>query len=48
VLNQPAGHLDPNETLTEAAVRETLEETGWDVEPPACSAFTCTPHPATA
>ena len=33
VLNQPAGHLDPHETLTEAAVRETLEETGWDVEP---------------
>ena len=32
VLNQPAGHLDPNETLTEAAVRETLEENGWDVE----------------
>ncbi|VVM68629.1 Phosphatase NudJ [Pseudomonas fluorescens] len=32
VLNQPAGHLDPNETLIEAAVRETLEETGWDVE----------------
>ncbi|MFJ2541114.1 MULTISPECIES: NUDIX hydrolase [unclassified Pseudomonas] len=33
VLNQPAGHLDPNETLIEAAIRETLEETGWDVEP---------------
>jgi ADP-ribose pyrophosphatase YjhB (NUDIX family) len=33
VLNQPAGHLDPDETLTEAAIRETLEETGWDVEP---------------
>ena len=32
VLNQPAGHLDPNETLQNAAVRETLEETGWDVE----------------
>jgi 8-oxo-dGTP pyrophosphatase MutT (NUDIX family) len=32
VLNQPAGHLDPNESLLEAAVRETLEETGWDVE----------------
>ena len=31
VLNQPAGHLDPHETLTEAAVRETLEETGWTV-----------------
>jgi 8-oxo-dGTP pyrophosphatase MutT (NUDIX family) len=32
VLNQPAGHLEPNETLIEAAVRETLEETGWTVE----------------
>lgn len=31
VLNQPAGHLEANETLIEAAVRETLEETGWDV-----------------
>ncbi|HKI74534.1 MAG TPA: NUDIX hydrolase [Pseudomonadales bacterium] len=33
VLNQPAGHLDPGETLFEAVVRETLEETGWQVEP---------------
>jgi len=33
VFNQPAGHLDPNETLVEAAKRETLEETGCDVEP---------------
>ena len=32
VLNQPAGHLDPHESLQEAAVRETLEETGWHVE----------------
>lgn len=32
VLNQPAGHLDPNENLRDAAIRETLEETGWDVE----------------
>jgi 8-oxo-dGTP pyrophosphatase MutT (NUDIX family) len=32
VLNQPAGHLEPGETLVEAAVRETLEETGWHVE----------------
>jgi len=31
--NQPAGHLEPNEALVDAAVRETLEETGWDVEP---------------
>jgi 8-oxo-dGTP pyrophosphatase MutT (NUDIX family) len=32
VFNQPAGHLDEGETLFTAAVRETLEETGWDVE----------------
>ncbi|NWA04757.1 NUDIX hydrolase [Pseudomonas gingeri] len=32
VFNQPAGHLDPDESLNEAAIRETLEETGWDVE----------------
>lgn len=32
VFNQPAGHLEANETLFEAAVRETLEETCWQVE----------------
>ncbi len=32
VLNQPAGHLEPGETLAAAALRETLEETGWEVE----------------
>ena len=31
VLNQPAGHLEPDESLQEAALRETLEETGWQV-----------------
>jgi 8-oxo-dGTP pyrophosphatase MutT (NUDIX family) len=31
VFNQPAGHLDEGETLFEAAVRETLEETAWHV-----------------
>src|SRR5690606_9205902 len=28
VLNQPAGHLEPDESLEQAALRETLEETG--------------------
>ena len=32
MFNQPAGHLDPGETLFEAAVREALEETAWHVE----------------
>ena len=31
VLNQPAGHLEPDESLVEAALRETREETGWHV-----------------
>lgn len=31
VYNQPAGHLDPHETLAAAAIRETLEETAWEV-----------------
>lgn len=31
VINQPAGHVEPGELLTVAAVRETREETGWEV-----------------
>lgn len=31
VLNQPAGHLEPDESLADAARRETREETGWEV-----------------
>ncbi|TAL90862.1 MAG: NUDIX hydrolase [Rhodanobacter sp.] len=31
VYNQPAGHLEDRESLVAAAVRETLEETGWTV-----------------
>jgi 8-oxo-dGTP pyrophosphatase MutT (NUDIX family) len=33
VLNQPAGHLESGESLLAATIRETLEETGWQVEP---------------
>jgi 8-oxo-dGTP pyrophosphatase MutT (NUDIX family) len=34
-LNQPAGHLDENESLTAAVIRETLEETAWHFRPDA-------------
>ena len=32
-INQPAGHLDPGESLLQAVAREALEETAWEVEP---------------
>jgi len=35
VLNQPAGHLDPGESLVAACVRETLEETAHRFAPEA-------------
>lgn len=31
VYNQPAGHVEANESLLNAAIRETLEETAWRV-----------------
>jgi ADP-ribose pyrophosphatase YjhB (NUDIX family) len=31
--NQPAGHLECRESLSEAAIRETLEETAYTFEP---------------
>src|SRR3954471_8787925 len=34
-FNQPAGHLDPHESLEQAVVRETLEETAHDFIPTA-------------
>ena len=35
VLNQPAGHLEDGETLLEAVIRETREETAWRFQPTA-------------
>lgn len=32
-LNQPAGHLDPGESLVAAAAREALEETAHEFQP---------------
>ncbi|GJH18815.1 NUDIX hydrolase [Caballeronia novacaledonica] len=34
-INQPAGHLEAGETLVEAVIRETLEETAHRFEPEA-------------
>ncbi len=33
LFNQPAGHLEPNESIVHGAIRETLEETGYTFTP---------------
>ena len=33
LFNQPAGHLELNESLVEACAREVLEESGWHFRP---------------
>ncbi len=45
VLNQPAGHLEDNETLIEAMCRETLEESAWHVRPLAVVGLYLWRHP---
>jgi len=45
VINQPAGHLENNETFVEAAIREALEETAWTFVPEAISGIYLWPHP---
>ncbi len=39
--NQPAGHLEANETLVEAAARELWEETGISAQPQHNTLFVC-------
>ena len=46
VYNQPAGHLDPGESLIEAVIRETFEETAWTFRPEALVGIQLWRHPA--
>ncbi|MEM8844198.1 MAG: NUDIX hydrolase [Pseudomonadota bacterium] len=45
VYNQPAGHWEVDETLIEAAQRETLEETAWEFKPEALVSIYRWKHP---
>jgi 8-oxo-dGTP pyrophosphatase MutT (NUDIX family) len=45
VINQPAGHLEANESLIDAAIREALEETAWTFVPEAVSGVYLWQHP---
>ncbi|MDH5611991.1 MAG: NUDIX hydrolase [Gammaproteobacteria bacterium] len=47
VYNQPAGHLDPEENLIEAVIRETREETAWLFTPTALVGIYLWPQPNT-
>ncbi len=43
--NQPAGHLDPDENLLDAVIRETREETAWGFLPEAITGIYLWKHP---
>ena len=45
VYNQPAGHLEDNETLIDAVIRETREETAWHFEPESVTGIYHWRHP---
>lgn len=45
VINQPAGHVETAESVIEAAIRETLEETGWRLAPEAVTGIYLWRHP---
>ncbi len=44
-FNQPAGHLEENETLIDAVIRETLEETAWHFRPESIVGIHIWKHP---
>ncbi len=41
VFNQPAGHLNAGESLVEAVIRETLEETQYELTPTSLQGIYC-------
>ena len=45
VFNQPAGHLDPDESLIDAVIRETREESAWQFVPEAVTGIYLWKHP---
>jgi 8-oxo-dGTP pyrophosphatase MutT (NUDIX family) len=45
VYNQPAGHLEDSETLVDAVIRETREETAWHFEPESITGIYRWRHP---
>ena len=45
VYNQPAGHLEDNETLIDAVIRETREETAWHFQPESVTGIYRWRHP---
>ena len=47
VYNQPAGHLEANESLIDAVIRETQEETAWTFSPEALVGIYLWPQPNT-
>ena len=45
VFNQPAGHLEPDESIIDAVIRETREETAWQFVPEAIIGIYLWKHP---
>jgi len=45
LFNQPAGHLDPDESLLDAVIRETREETAWHFVAEAITGIYLWKHP---